>query len=102
MGGKTPAGLVLTGGGSLTYGVTETARKILNMQARIATPSGLTGLVDEIKTPEYSTVVGLLMLSNKEEATQSKSSYKLPKFGGKLPSSNTLKKVVDFIKSFLP
>lgn len=56
MGGKTPAGLVLTGGGSLTYGVTETARKILNMQARIATPSGLTGLVDEIKTPEYSTV----------------------------------------------
>ncbi len=102
MGGKTPAGLVLTGGGSLTYGVTETARKILNMQARIATPSGLTGLVDEIKTPEYSTVAGLLMLSNKEEATQSKSSFKLPKFGGKLPSSNTLKKVVDFIKSFLP
>ncbi len=102
MGGKTPAGLVLTGGGSLTYGVTETARKILNMQARIATPSGLTGLVDEIKTPEYSTVAGLLMLSNKEENSQSKSSFKLPKFGGKLPSSNSFKKVVDFIKSFLP
>lgn len=102
MGGKTPAGLVLTGGGSLTYGVTETARKILNMQARIATPSGLTGLVDEIKTPEYSTVAGLLMLSNKEENTQVKSGFKLPKFGGKLPSSNMLKKVVDFIKSFLP
>jgi cell division protein FtsA len=102
MGGKTPAGLVLTGGGSLTYGVTETARKILNMQARIATPSGLTGLIDEIKTPEYATVAGLLMLSNKEESTQSKSSFKLPKFSGKLPSSNSLKKVVDFIKSFLP
>ncbi len=102
MGGKTPAGLVLTGGGSLTYGVTETARKILNMQARIATPSGLTGLVDEIKTPEYATVAGLLMLSNKEENSQSKSSFKLPKFGGKLPSSNSFKKVVDFIKSFLP
>ncbi len=102
MGGKTPAGLVLTGGGSLTYGVTETARKILNMQARIATPSGLTGLVDEIKTPEYATVAGLLMLSNKEEDTKVKSSFKMPKFSGKLPSSNTFKKVVDFIKSFLP
>lgn len=102
MGGKTPAGLVLTGGGSLTYGVTETARKILNMQARIAIPAGLTGLVDEIKTPEYATVAGLLMLSNKEENSQVKSSFKLPKFGGKLPSSNMLKKVVDFIKSFLP
>ncbi|MFZ2199177.1 MAG: cell division protein FtsA [Microgenomates group bacterium] len=102
MGGKTPAGLVLTGGGALTYGVTETARKILNMQARIATPTGLTGLVDEIKTPEYATVAGLLMLSSKEENTPSKSSFHLPKFSGKFPASNLLKKVVDFIKSFLP
>jgi cell division protein FtsA len=102
MGGKTPAGLVLTGGGSLTYGITDTARKILNMQSRIATPTGLTGLVDEIKTPEYATVAGLLLLANRDDAVPQKSSFKLPKLGGKLQSSNLVKKVVDFIKSFLP
>ncbi|MBP9670167.1 cell division protein FtsA [Candidatus Woesebacteria bacterium] len=102
MGGKTPAGLVLTGGGSLTYGISETARKILNMQSRIAIPTGLTGLVDEIKTPEYSTVAGLLILSDRDDSAPSKSSFKFPKFSAKLPSSNSFKKVVDFIKSFLP
>lgn len=102
MGGKTPAGLVITGGGALTYGISETARKILNMQSRIAIPTGLTGLVDEIKTPEYATVAGLLILSDRDDSAPVKSSFKLPKFGGKLPTSNSLKKVVDFIKSFLP
>ncbi|PIR98767.1 cell division protein FtsA [Candidatus Collierbacteria bacterium CG10_big_fil_rev_8_21_14_0_10_44_9] len=102
MGGKTPAGLVLTGGGAMTYGLAETARKILNMQARIATPTGLTGLIDEIKTPEYATVVGLLLLSDKVDSTPSKSGFQFPKLGFKLPTSNIVKKVVDFIKSFLP
>ncbi len=102
MGGKTPAGLVLTGGGSLTYGLGDTARKILNMQARVAIPTGLTGLVDEIKTPEYATVAGLLILADKQGSTPSKSSFKMPKLGNNLNASNAFKKVVDFIKSFLP
>lgn len=102
MGGKTPAGLVLTGGGALTYGLGDTARKILNMQARVAIPTGLTGLVDEIKTPEYATVAGLLILADKQGSTPSKSSFKMPKLGNNLNASNAFKKVVDFIKSFLP
>jgi len=102
MGGKTPAGLVLTGGGALTYGLNDTARKILNMQSRVAIPGGLTGLVDEIKTPEYATVGGLLRLANQDESVPSKSSFKFPKIGGILPTSNFVKKVVNFIKSFLP
>lgn len=102
VGGKTPAGLVITGGGALTYGIGETARKILNMQSRLATPTGLTGLVDEIKTPEYATVAGLLLLSAREEARPATSNFHLPKFTPKLPSSFSVKKVVDFIKSFLP
>lgn len=102
MGGKTPAGLVITGGGALTYGLGDTARKILNMQARVAIPQGLTGLVDEIKTPEYSTVAGLLMLSNSSSNAPSRSNFKMPKIGKIMPSSLSMKKVVDFIKSFLP
>lgn len=102
MGGKTPAGLVITGGGALTYGISETARKILNMQSRIAIPQGLTGLVDEIKTPEYATVAGLLMLSDRADSAPSRASFKMPKLTGKMPSSLSFKKVIDFIKSFLP
>jgi len=102
MGGKTPAGLVITGGGAMTYGLGDTARKILNMQARVATPTGLTGLVDEIKTPEYATVAGLLMLSEKESVAPSRSNFKMPKMSLKFPASASMKKVVDFIKSFLP
>lgn len=102
VGGKTPAGLVLTGGGSLTYGLADSARKILNMQARFAVPHGLTGLVDELNTPEYATVVGLLMLASKEGDRAPSASFHLPKFAPKLPSSFSGKKVVDFIKSFLP
>jgi cell division protein FtsA len=102
MGGKTPAGLVITGGGALTYGLGDTARKILNMQARVGIPTGLTGLVDEINTPEYATVAGLLMLSNQSENAPSGPSFRLPKLGNILPSSFSMKKVVDFIKSFLP
>lgn len=101
MGGKTPAGLVLTGGGSLTYGLPEVARKILNMQSRLGLPSGLVGLVDEIKTPEYSTVAGLLLMSRDATPT-TPTRFHLPKFSPKFPSGNTFKKVVDFIKSFLP
>ncbi len=102
MGGKTPAGLVLTGGGALTYGISETARKILNMQSRIATPQGLSGLVDEIKTPEYATAAGLLLMARSSDSQPGGQSFRLPKLKFKMPSTNSFKKVVDFIKSFLP
>lgn len=102
MGGKTPAGLVLTGGGALTYGLGDTARKILNMQARLASPVGLSGLVDEIKTPEYATAAGLLILASRSDEHPLGTGFKLPKLSLKLPTSHSVKKVVDFIKSFMP
>lgn len=102
MGGKTPAGLVLTGGGAMTYGISETARKILNMQSRISTPTGLAGLVDEIKTPEYATVAGLLLLANRQDSAPTRSAFKLPKFTGNFSASGFVRKILDFIKSFLP
>lgn len=102
MGGKTPAGLVLTGGGALTYDIDSFARKVLNIQSRIAMPTGLTGLTDEIKTPEFATVTGLLLLAQKSQSDSSAPKFKLPRFGGVFSSSHPLKKVLNFIKSFLP
>ncbi|KKU42563.1 MAG: Cell division protein ftsA [Microgenomates group bacterium GW2011_GWA1_46_7] len=102
VGGKTPAGLVLTGGGSLTYQIDDAGRKILGLQSRIAYPVGLTGLVDEIKSPEFSTVTGLLLLANRDNHPKSTPTFHLPKLSFNLPGKNSGKKILDFIKSFLP
>ncbi|KKU44870.1 MAG: Cell division protein ftsA [Microgenomates group bacterium GW2011_GWD1_47_13] len=102
VGGKTPAGLVLTGGGSLTYQIDDAGRKILGLQSRIAYPVGLTGLVDEIKSPEFSTVTGLLLLAKRDNHPKSTPTFHLPKLSFNLPGKNSGKKILDFIKSFLP
>lgn len=103
VGGKTPAGIVLTGGGSLTYQITDSAKRILGMQARIATPAGLSGLVDEVTTPEYSTVTGLILLASKGSETQNPPSFSMPKFNLKLKNPfGGGGSFLDFIKSFLP
>lgn len=102
VGGKTPAGIVLTGGGSLTYQITDSAKRVLGMQARIATPTGLTGLVDEVTTPEYSTVTGLILLSSKDNEYQNSPSFSMPKFNLKIKNPFGGGSFLDFIKSFLP
>lgn len=101
MGGKTPAGLVITGGGALTYGLSDTARRVLNMQSRLAMPTGLTGLVDEISTPEFATATGLLLMANQLAPAESHH-FHMPKFSPKIPGNISFKKMIDFIKSFLP
>ncbi|GAB4027412.1 MAG: cell division protein FtsA [Candidatus Microgenomates bacterium] len=100
--GKTPAGIVLTGGGALTYQIAESAKRILGMQARVASPSGLTGLVDEVTTPEFSTVTGLILLSSKDSFDQSSSSFSMPKLNLKIKNPFSGGSFLEFIKSFLP
>src|SRR3989454_1087938 len=57
---RLQAGLVLTGGGSLLNGVQRAARDQLGMSARIAGPTGLWGLTDQIATPPHSPAGGPL------------------------------------------
>jgi cell division protein FtsA len=55
-----PAGIVLTGGASALPGVKRVASDVLKMPARIAQPENITGLIDKLGSPAYSTSVGLL------------------------------------------
>ena len=57
---QTPAGLVVTGGGARTIGVTESAKRMLSMPVRIGVPTNLTGLIDDVENPSFATAVGLL------------------------------------------
>lgn len=100
--GQTPAGLVITGGGSLTIGVSDSAKRMLAMPVRIGYPGGMKGIIDEIQEPSFSTVVGLLKHGSISEAVPalpfgiSVPSFPFNRFG-KFPQ-----KIIDFIKSFLP
>lgn len=55
------AGVVLTGGTAKMEGVVDLAEEIFHMPVRLARPVGVSGLVDVINNPIYSTAVGLLL-----------------------------------------
>ncbi len=97
---QTPAGLVFTGGGSLTYSLQDSAKRYLGMQARVAQPQKLSGLVDEINTPEYATATGLILYAVNHDL-KTHSNFGLPSFSGF--NLNLIgKKIINFVKSFLP
>jgi len=58
---KIKAGIVLTGGGSLLSGTTELAEEVFGLPTRIGLPRDLgEGLSNEIESPEFATVAGLI------------------------------------------
>jgi cell division protein FtsA len=58
--GLLPAGMVLTGGTAALPGIKSVAMDVLGMPVRTAQPENLTGLIDKLNAPAYSTSVGLL------------------------------------------
>jgi cell division protein FtsA len=55
------AGVVITGGTALMHGVTELAEQVFEMPVRIGIPTGVSGLVDSVSDPKFSTGVGLIL-----------------------------------------
>lgn len=58
--GLLPAGMVLTGGGSLLPGIRGVASRVLGVPVRLAQPENLIGMADRLHSPAYSTTIGLL------------------------------------------
>ena len=54
------AGVVLTGGTTNLEGLTELAEDVLNFPARLGAPSNIGGLADVVRSPEFSSGVGLV------------------------------------------
>src|SRR3989338_7847711 len=103
-GGLTPAGIVVCGGGAETMGILEAAKRNLAMQVRLGRPSNLSGLIDEIGHPAYSTAAGLVLYGVKSDVSGKEkfSIGKLSKYVDAMPVQGVVKKVVDLVKSFLP
>lgn len=100
-GGQTPSGLVITGGGALTVGVKDAAKRVLAMPVRVGMPMNMKGIIDEVQYPSYATAIGLVQYGAELiEIKSSRFGFPMPKFPG--GSGKMLKRLIDLIKSFIP
>ncbi len=94
---KIKAGIVLTGGGSLLRGCTELAESILGPPCRIGVPLELgEGLSDEIGSPEFATVSGLIKGVPGATSSDTWQETNKKRGKGKFSVSEIIKKIKEF------
>ncbi len=89
-----PAGIVLCGGTSQLGGLRRLASSIFRAPVRIATPTGIYGLTDQILTPAFATTVGLLKWGLVQDFE--------PPLGGHPPLVGIGSALSSFFRNFLP
>ncbi len=70
------SGIVITGGTALLVGLNEMARKIFDVPVRIGRPTNVSGLVDILDSPIYSTGVGLVQYGFKHRRENGTSRFR--------------------------
>lgn len=63
---KTPAGIVFTGGGSLSIDLVEISERIMGLPARIGQPKQLEGMIAEQQSSLMAVATGLLLYSHRQ------------------------------------
>lgn len=97
-----PSGIIITGGGALTVGMLETGKKIIGLPIRLGVPEKVTGLVDEILDPQYSTTIGLIFYGKKITSNETKKGKDFNKILKDFSLNNSFTKIKDLFKQFLP
>jgi cell division protein FtsA len=64
------SGIVITGGSSAMQGMVELGEEIFHMPVRLGTPRYVGGMADVVKTPRFSTAVGLLQFGMEQHQRQ--------------------------------
>jgi len=96
---KIKAGIVLTGGGSLLKGCTELAEEVFGYPARIGVPLDLgSGLSNEVESPEFATVAGLIRGIPGRSQSENYSTVKMSGNENKYKIGETFKKIQDFFE----
>lgn len=99
---KVPSGIVITGGGALTKGMVEMGKKVIGLPIRIGNPVGITGLIDEISSPEFAATVGLI-LYGRDHIMENKVDFKdFNKILKDFSLSNSIGRLKSFFKQFIP
>lgn len=99
--GLLPAGVVICGGGALTIGIAEAIKKVLRLPVRIAEPTGVSGLIDEVSTPAFAASIGSVIYATKIKKSAVRG---LPVLGKVRISkiSDVAKKLINKVKSYSP
>jgi cell division protein FtsA len=96
--GLLRAGVVLTGGSSQLEGMADVVQRILGCPVRLAKPERLTGMADSLRSPSYSTSVGLLRLGLELDAVPD-----TPLNNGQPAQGINISALIgNFLKRFLP
>ena len=61
---------MITGGSSLLPGAVELAEQMFEMPVRRGIPSGLSGLMENVRDPRHATGVGLLIYGSRREGAR--------------------------------
>ncbi len=63
--GRTPAGVVITGGGAKLEGIARVAEDVFGVPARVGLPDRVSGLFDAIADPAHATAVGVIIAASR-------------------------------------
>ncbi|KKP59894.1 MAG: Cell division protein ftsA [Candidatus Roizmanbacteria bacterium GW2011_GWA2_34_18] len=102
LGQQIPSGLVITGGGALTIGMLETGKRVVGLPIRLGFPEKVSGLVDEIMDPQYSTTVGLLLYGQKDSLVDKDNFKNFGKILKDFKLGSSINSLKNFIKQFIP
>ena len=94
---KIKAGIILTGGGSLLKGCSELAEEVFGLPTRIGVPQEFgEGLSNEIESPEFATVAGLIKGVPGGRSSEYQSLIKIKRRGEKNKITQIVKRVQQF------
>ncbi len=101
-GQSIPSGLVITGGGALTVGMVETGKRVIGLPIRLGIPEKVTGLVDEILDPQFASTIGLILYARKNIMAGETGFKNFNKILKDFSLGNSVGKLKDFFKQFIP
>ena len=97
-----PSGLVLTGGGALTVGIMDVAKKVIGLPVRVGVPEKVSGLVDEILDPSYATTIGLILVGKNKIQKESFELKSFRRIWRDFSTGFSIEKLKKFFKQFIP
>jgi len=96
-----PSGLVLTGGGALTVGIMDVAKKVIGLPVRVGVPEKVGGLVDEILDPSYATTIGLILVGKNKIQKESFELKSFRRIWRDFSTGFSIEKLKKFFKQFI-
>ena len=97
-----PSGLVLTGGGALTVGIMDVAKKVIGLPVRVGVPEKVDGLIDEILDPSYATTIGLILVGKNKIQKESFELKSFRRIWRDFSTGFSIQKLKNFFKQFIP